>query len=315
MGYRIITNPLNFLINNMKLSTLFAVFVVSTTVINCGSKLQENEDTWAEYYTNSSYQLSNPDNIHRLHFDLREISGLSYLGENKLAAVQDESGRVFIIELEDGKISRTTKFHKSGDYEGVELVGGQLYTIKSNGKLYSFPITEEDEIKSSEVETAFTIKNDVEGLGYDSQTQSLLVACKAEGSLKKKDAKGKAIYFLPLNDLESATLAFSITKKEIKEFADSQQLVWDRKVDFGPSGIAVHPISATYYVLSHVGKLLLEVSRSGDLLNVYPLNPRLFRQPEGICFAPNGDLYISNEGAGSRGTIMEFKYHNTEQNR
>jgi hypothetical protein len=35
---------------------------------------------------------------------------------------------------------------------------------------------------------------------------------------------------------------------------------------------------------------------------------KLFRQPEGICFKPNGDLFISNEGDGGKAKILKFKY-------
>jgi len=36
------------------------------------------------------------------------------------------------------------------------------------------------------------------------------------------------------------------------------------------------------------------------------LDPVLFNQPEGLTFAPNGDLYISNEGGEGVATILKF---------
>jgi sugar lactone lactonase YvrE len=37
------------------------------------------------------------------------------------------------------------------------------------------------------------------------------------------------------------------------------------------------------------------------------LNRKLFPQPEGICFSPDGKLFISTEGKGQPGKIMLFK--------
>jgi len=41
---------------------------------------------------------------------------------------------------------------------------------------------------------------------------------------------------------------------------------------------------------------------------VYRLDPQLYNQPEGMTFAPNGDLYISNEGGEGIATILKFVY-------
>ena len=45
---------------------------------------------------------------------------------------------------------------------------------------------------------------------------------------------------------------------------------------------------------------------------VKELDEKLFRQPEGICFSPEGDMYISNEGQGGKGYILKFNIHATE---
>ena len=47
--------------------------------------------------------------------------------------------------------------------------------------------------------------------------------------------------------------------------------------------------------------------RQGNILEIQEFDDKLFRQPEGICFSPSGDLFISNEGKGGKGYILGFK--------
>jgi len=47
-------------------------------------------------------------------------------------------------------------------------------------------------------------------------------------------------------------------------------------------------------------------SDKGVVEEVIKLDPVLYNQPEGLTFAPNGDLYISNEGGEGTATIFKF---------
>jgi uncharacterized protein YjiK len=78
-------------------------------------------------------------------------------------------------------------------------------------------------------------------------------------------------------------------------------------VSFQPSGIAINPISGNVFVLASVGNLLIVFSRAGEMLAMIDLKSKYHRKPEGICFSPNGTLYISHEGDGNKGTIMKFE--------
>ena len=80
-----------------------------------------------------------------------------------------------------------------------------------------------------------------------------------------------------------------------------------RKKAFMPSGIAVHPETRDIYIVATVGKLLIVLNPEGHTKHLVPLSPRVFRQPEGICFTTGGDLIISNEGQDGRGKIQLFK--------
>jgi hypothetical protein len=61
-------------------------------------------------------------------------------------------------------------------------------------------------------------------------------------------------------------------------------------------------------MISSRGKILLILDRQGNVLHLVDLDPKTFRQPEGMCFSPAGDLFISNEGKGGKGTILRFNY-------
>ena len=42
---------------------------------------------------------------------------------------------------------------------------------------------------------------------------------------------------------------------------------------------------------------------------VYKINPKLYKQPEGMTFTPKGDLIISNESADiGAANILVYKY-------
>jgi uncharacterized protein YjiK len=77
---------------------------------------------------------------------------------------------------------------------------------------------------------------------------------------------------------------------------------------FAPSGLAIHPKTKTLFIISSVGKMMIEMSLQGNILHQYSLNYPQFTQPEGIFFTENGDLYISNEGKNSTATILKFNY-------
>jgi len=56
--------------------------------------------------------------------------------------------------------------------------------------------------------------------------------------------------------------------------------------------------------------MLIILNPKGEIEDLIPLDPKIFRQPEGICFSPNGDLYISSEGKGKSGYILKFDKNN-----
>ena len=89
----------------------------------------------------------------------------------------------------------------------------------------------------------------------------------------------------------------------------SETVLKDDKAKFKPSAAAINPITKRLYILSSAGNLLVIADLHGQVIEAYHLNPNKFPQAEGIAFAPNGDMYISNEGKyGGRATFQFFPY-------
>ncbi|OEK07479.1 SdiA-regulated domain-containing protein [Roseivirga misakiensis] len=246
-----------------------------------------------------SYDINNPDERFVLPEYLEEVSGLTYYQKDQLAMLNDEKGRMYVLDLNTKKIIHRVRFEGNGDFEGIERVGDYIYAIESNGKLYRFNVKMEGVVEK--IKTPFDSDNNVEGLGYDPQTNHLLIALKDEGDIKEVSVKGKAIYGFHLPSEE-----FKKTPLHVVKHKDLERVLGD-KYKFKPSGVAVHPITREVYIIAAAGQALLVCSPSGEPLHLSKLKSRIFPQPEGIAFSPNGDMFISNEVDGEGGIILKFK--------
>ena len=256
------------------------------------------------------YEVKFPDKKYFLPYVLEEISGLAWKDGNVLA-VDDETGKVFEYSFDERDIVHSIHFFKGDDFEGVELVGNEIYILRSDGDLFKLDYTASKESRGWEIETPLGKKNDTEGLGYDPESNILLIACKEKAELKEKDDfDGRAFYAFDLvsNSLIEQPL-FTIGPKRLKKFWEANRdMEYDKdRIKFKPSAIAFHPITKNYYILSSVGKMIVVVNKAGDILATYPISSKVLGQPEGITFSPEGDMYISSEGEGDRGYILKFE--------
>jgi len=270
------------------------------------------------------YDLENPDDRYTLPSYLEEISGLSYYGKNKIACIQDEKANIYILNLEQEKIIDKYDFGTDADYEDIAVVDKTAYILRNNGHIYRIKDFDKKDRKIKTYNTPLKEKNDTEGIAYDPLSNSLLIACKGSPSIDKENPyEGyKAIYKFDLEEEElNAVPHFLIDLERLDSYLDknvfsrfslkvakSLHLI-ESESSFEPSGLAIHPIYGDIYIISSVGKLLIVLNRYGKVLNVEELDPKLLRQPEGICFSPDGTMYISSEGQGGKGYILKFKKH------
>lgn len=264
-------------------------------LVSCGPSRQQQDtqqptDTKPERF----YDFTNPAQKMKLPKSLKEISGLSYYRGNQLVCVNDEEGEIFFYDTLKEDITDKKDFGKAGDYEGIEVVGNEIFVLKSNGKIKVINIATDAE------RTIDCSNNEVieyEGLAYAPQTNSLLLATKEH--IKAKDTE-KIIY------------AYDLTQAQFKaRYVITRAMITGKNgnTDFRPSGIAVHPVSGDIYVLASQGKKLLILTSEGLKKELIELNEKLFRQPEGICFTPSGDLFVSSEGGDKKAYILRFIYN------
>jgi len=263
------------------------------------------------------YNLEAPNKKYKLPEKLTEISGLSY-ANGHLFCVQDEKGNFYKFNLQTEEI---TKYHfgKDGDYEGIEIVGDRAYILQSDGDIYEsrlFKDGGENLVKKHE--TPLHQSNDTEGIGYNPYRKEFLISCKNKPTLDKQKYKGKrAIYtfdleskilykepsfLLDLGHFRKARYTYRTNANKIEPLTKHAE-----EEVFMPSAVAMHPFNCDWYILSSVGKGLVIVNEESHFQRWISLSPDLFKQPEGICFDEDGNLYISNEGRNGKGNILKFK--------
>jgi uncharacterized protein YjiK len=264
--------------------------------------------------SSAGYDLAHPDAVHELPKSLTEISGLTLLGDRYLGAVQDEKGKLYILDIDTGELVREVRFGEDGDYEGVEWTPAGLFILKSDGTLYRIEDWEADEPDVTSIETGLTARYDTEGLSYDAAGRRLLIVCKEYAGKGLKDQK--AIYAF---DLARGTLvetpAFLIDTEALhrldtnpinRAFRGALSPVTDIG-GFKPAALAIHPENRQLYVISSVLKAAVVLTSDGALLAAVAIPETLFPQPEGLAFGPNGELFVANEGGEGRATLLRFR--------
>lgn len=222
---------------------------------------------------------------------LLEVSGIAWMDADRFACVQDELGKIFIFNARLNKIEKEIPFGPNGDYEGVAVVGKNLYVLRADGTLFGVENFASDKPNVKMYKTHLGKKQDCESLAYDDKNNRLLVAVKEEDSFSK-DYKG--IYGFDLTSKAmSSTPVYKINLKDaIFEQVDEEKT----KNLISPSDIDINPLNGSIYILEGTVPKLLIMSPEGKLLSLYKLDKKEFPQPEGITFADNGTMFISNEG-------------------
>jgi uncharacterized protein YjiK len=258
-----------------------------------------------------SYDLLHPIKQFELPHSLREISGITFYNDRRLACIQDEKGKIYIYSLKKEDVKESVSFGPDHDYEAIALVNDTFFVLHSTGTLFQITGFDSAGQQTITYDTFLKKENNTEGLCFDDVTHGLLIACKGVSHKKEKEGL-KEIYRF---DLDSKTLdrqpVFKIHVNQLAKFMSENRLTVPptekEGTFFEPSEIAVHPFSKDIYVLSSVGKMIVVMDRSGQIKDVALLDPSVAPHPEGMTFSKDGNLFISSEGSGSKKVILEYR--------
>ncbi len=232
---------------------------------------------------------------------LNEISGINYIAaENTLIAIADDKKKIYKLSPEGKEGDYYDPELPSQDFEDVVKVGNTVYTLVSNGDI--FEINKVDSgYQTNTHKFKSEAKNDFETLYYDSSQKALIILCKS-CAFDKGHQQRSAFRFYTETKQFDRTPYYAISTESV------QDALKDGKADFNPSAAAINPIDKRLYILASSGNLMVISDLKGKVSDVFRLNPTFFPQAEGISFAPNGDMYVSNEAKLGKPTLLKIAY-------
>jgi len=245
----------------------------------------------------ASFDFEEPSARFALPGRLEEISGLAVGPDGRLFAHDDERGVVY--EIDPGKEEVVKAFSLGdppvrGDFEGIAVVGERFFMVTSHGLLYEFremPDGREAPYRLTDTELGATCE--IEGLDYDPRDDALLFACKVSAP-----ERGVIVIHRIALDPERGTLDPLLVSREQLE-------AFDVRRSFEPSALVVDP-SGALILLSASREAIIEIDRSGRVLDGRRLSGDRHRQPEGLALGQDGTLYVADEGDGRRARVTVY---------
>lgn len=250
--------------------------------------------------------------------ELQEVSGITLVDPNILACIQDEDGLIYLYDLRKQLVIRTIPFAGAGDFEGIARKRNTFFVLRSDGFVFEINNWKRKKPVIDSFQTH--IPNvDNEGFCYDSLTDRLLIGSKSKVNKEPEMKHIRTIYFL---DPQTRQVAYDRTwiihTKEVLVYAKEQQVdlhlkpskkdtsVLKPNLKIKISGLYVHPKTQELYVLSAADHYLMVFNRERKMTGLKALNPEVYNKAEGITIAPDGTIYISNEGQAGKPTLLKI---------
>lgn len=233
--------------------------------------------------------------------ELREISGLALLPNGELLAHGDEQGIVVILNPRSGLIDSRFQLKGGvhGDFEGITVVGNDIWMMQSNGRIFQFrqgknkahvPYVMHDTKLGKECE--------FEGIAYEADSSRLVMACKR---VTKKGAKDQLIlYRLPLSG--GVIGEISPLTVPLEDVIGSNN--WKH---FHASDMTVDPTTGNYVLISAQEKAIVVMTPAGEIVRSGPL-PGKHPQAEGIAITPDNILIVSDEATSTPAVITLYRW-------
>lgn len=295
----------------MRFKRLHWAWPLLLILVSCSLPAEERQSAVSEVA--SEYLFEQPDKVTILPDSLMEVSDLCWVGEDTLLAVQDELGILFYLDANSGQILRKEPFGPPGDYEGVASSGDTIFVLRSDGVVFE---KTGDSVRS--YDTGVPAKNN-EGFCYDAQQHQLLIGPTSRAGKQPLLSAAKDIYAFDLKTHRlKETPAFSFDLDLLHDFAAAHDVDLPEhkakkrnhsfsEIRFSISGIALHPLTGEIWLISVKDQMLFVFDRQSRIRQLQYLPEESFVKPEGISFATNGDLFISNEGRKGKPTVMRFR--------
>lgn len=283
------------LVQKRRPATRFCICVCAFLLVS-GCKRKEE-------LTPDGYHLNKPEVV-QLGKTLNEISGICFnKEEGDLLAISDSKEQVFELDLKKNKLKDYTEkiVDPDSDLEDVVKVNANLYLLKSKGEIVEVPEKAKDTAGMKTYSLNLGGQNDFETLYYDPTVDALVLLCKNCANEKGTGARTAYRFDLKTKTFDS-TEFYTISKDDVKA------VVKDPGAKFEPSAAAIHPINKRLYILSSAGNLLVVADTRGKVSEAYDLDKDRFPQAEGIAFAPNGTMFITNEKKFDKPTLLIFPY-------
>ena len=274
-------------------SLRISIFIlVASLVFSCSQGTKKTESPEG-YKFSSGYRYTLPS-------VLNEISGLSYYSkDSSVFAIQDEKGFLFKIHFTNPLKIERWKFGNGADYEDIVLLDSTFYVLKSKGFIEKLRFNG-DSIAVKSFPIPVQGKNEFETLYYDDTLHRIITICKNCDQDNKEQIS--SFGFNPASDAFDTTITINTEKLN--------ELAHEDKLRLKPSAAAIHPVTGELFLLASVNKLLVVFNKDHSVKGVYHLDPKIFKQPEGMTFTSKGDLLISNESANTGAPdILIFKYN------
>lgn len=274
--------------------------------------------------TKFAYNLDAPNEKFKLSKNLKEISGLTCYKDKWLAAVQDEKGAIYLIDMNTGNTEDVIEFSADGDYEGIACVKDVFYALRADGVLFQIKNWKgkQKKVRTKVIDTNLGERNDTEGLCFDPIKNRLLIACKASAVIGENEHSFRAVYAYDLKKNKfNVEPVFKLSKKSFKKYVKEnleENLSYipylkeikkaKKNMLLEPSAIAIHPVTNQIYLLSAAANSLIVLDRNFNIKHLKRLNSERFEQPEGLTFNSRGDLFIASEGLKKKARIYKFDY-------
>ena len=236
---------------------------------------------------------------------LAEISGIALTADGRLLAHDDEIARVFEIDPRRGQVKKSFMLGNGlhGDFEGITVVGPDLYMILSNGRLYRFREGDNHtRVPYTTFDTHLGKECEFEGVAYEKDSARLVMPCK-NVHVKHLDDE-VVIYRWKIGSRDSTGI--SMMTVPVSEVAGTNK--WKK---FRPSDITIDPATGNYVIISSLEKGYVVMTPSGDVLRSGDL-PGKHPQAEGVAITSDDILIISDEATSKPAVITLYKWNRPE---